>query len=90
MLNHAHLFVTVGYYLLPTARYNKPCCTSTAGPLPVQPKWKDGVTVELATKITCLQFFSIAARPLVGQIKFIHSPQNGTQLKLHLISRCAR
>lgn len=52
MLNHAHLFVTFGYYLLPTARYNKPC-TSAAGPLPVQPKWNDGVTVELATKITC-------------------------------------
>lgn len=36
------------------------------------------------------QFFSIATRPLVGQIKFIHSPQNGTHLKLHLISHCAR
>lgn len=70
-------------HLLPTAHYNKPC-TSTAGSLPVQPKWNDGATVELATKITCLQFFSIAAPPPVGHIKCIHGPQNGTHLKLHL------
>lgn len=63
MLNYAHLFVTFGQYLLPTAHYNN--LVQLEDPLPVQPKWNDRVTVELATKITCLQFFSIGALPRV-------------------------